>query len=133
MTDRMSREELIALIDTLNIDREEFWVLSSGALTIRKIFPNAGDLDMAVTNKGLEQLKKDYTLVQKPNGWYTVSDRIECTCLGEKEDLDYQPELIDGIYVQDINEYLEYLESSTREKDKQRIGLVKEYINGRKR
>lgn len=54
---RMKKDELLELIKTLKIDKEEFWVLSSGALVLRGIYPDAGDLDIAVTNKGLDELK----------------------------------------------------------------------------
>lgn len=131
MKKRMNKEELIQLINTLNIDKEEFWVLSSGALTLREIYPDAGDLDIAVTNNGLKQLQTNYELRQKDNGWYIINDKIECVCDGEKSELIYQPEYLDGIYVQNINEYLEYLNNSTREKDKKRIDLVKKYIKER--
>ena len=31
---RMNKNELIKLIDTLKIDKNEFWILSSGALVL---------------------------------------------------------------------------------------------------
>ena len=40
----MNKEELIELLNTLKIDKEEFWVLSSGALVLRDIYEDAGDL-----------------------------------------------------------------------------------------
>ena len=40
-------------------------------------------------------------------------------------------ELLGNYYVQDINNYLEYLKSSNREKDKLRIPMVEEYIRTR--
>ena len=41
----------------------------------------------------------------------------------------YQPELHEsGYYVQNIYDYYEYLISSTRDKDKQRIPLIENYI-----
>ena len=58
MEKRMNKEELIELIKTLKVSKEEFWVLSSGALVLRGIYPDAGDLDIAVTNKGMEELQK---------------------------------------------------------------------------
>lgn len=53
----MHKEELLNLLNTLKIDKNEFWILSSGALVLREIYESAGDLDIAVTYKGLEQLK----------------------------------------------------------------------------
>lgn len=125
----MEKEELLALIDELGIDFDEFWVLSSGALVIRDLFPDAGDLDIAVTEKGLEQLKKKYNLVQKENGWYIVNDRVECI-LDTKE-----PNKIErlGKYnLENLSKYFEYLKKSTREKDKIKYDIVNKYLNEKK-
>ena len=126
---RMNKEELINLIESVKIDKTEFWLLSSSSLLIRGIFPDAGDLDIAVTNKGLEQLKQNYNLIPKGNGFYIVTDNVECVCDGEIENLEFKPELIDGYLCQNIYEYLKFLKSSEREKDKLRIPIVEEYIN----
>ena len=126
---RMNKEQLIKLIESVKIDKTEFWLLSSSSLVIRGIYPDAGDLDIAVTEKGLEQLKQNYNLVPKGNGFYIVTHNVECVCDGEIEKLEYKPELIDGYLCQNIYEYLNYLNSSDREKDKLRIPIVEEYID----
>lgn len=123
--DRMNKEELLELLSTLKIDKEDFTILSSSALVLRDIYEDAGDLDIAVTKKGLNQLKQNYELIQKQNGWYIVNDKIECV----QDDMKNRRTLVGEYYLQDINDYLKYLESSEREKDKLRIPLVKEYIN----
>lgn len=128
MNERMNKESLLKLIRTLKIDIEDFWILSSGALVLRNIYPDAGDLDIAVTEEGLQQLMNNYKLKQKDNGWYIVNDKIECVCDGSKEKLKNQPELVCGYYVQNIKDYYNYLLSSSREKDKQRIPLVERYM-----
>lgn len=128
MKKRMNKKELLDLIKTLKLDKQEFWLLSSSALVLRDLYPDAGDLDIAVTNKGLEGLKQNYNLIKKENGWYIVTDKIECVCDGEKEKLKYQPELVEGYYVQNLQEYYEYLIQSTREKDKARIDIVEKAL-----
>ena len=65
MEKRMNKQELINLIESLKIDKEEFVILSSGALVLRGIMEDAGDLDLAITEKGLEQLKNNYELNQQ--------------------------------------------------------------------
>lgn len=133
MIKRMNKAELIDLLNTLKIDKEEFWFLSSGALVLREIYETAGDLDIDVTFKGLEQLKENYNLKEKDNGWYIVNDKVECVCDGEIESLKYKPEKLDcGYFVQNIFEYYEYLNSSIREKDIERIPLVKHYLKNLK-
>ena len=131
MEKRMNKEELIELIKTLKISKEEFWVLSSGALVLRGIYPDAGDLDIAVTNNGMEELQKNYDSIPEEyelGNFYKVTENIECVCDGNKEELKFKPEKVGEFYAQNIYEYLEYLEGSDREKDKKRIPLVKEYI-----
>ena len=128
MNERMNKHELLELLKTLKIDAEEFWILSSSALVLRVIFPDAGDLDIAVTDRGLEELKRNYNLKFKDNGWFIVNDKIEGVCEGAKEILKHQPEKIGEYYVQNINEYYNYLLNSDREKDKLRIPIVEDYI-----
>ena len=132
MEKRMNRNELIALIKTLKISKSNFWVLSSGALVLRGIYPDAGDLDIAVNDRGLKELKQNYNLIAKPNSnFYKVTENIECVCDGPKSKLKYKPEKVGDFYVQNIYEYLDYLKSSNREKDKKRIPIVEEYIKNK--
>lgn len=128
MEKRMNKEELIELIESIKIDREEFWILSSGALVIRGIYPDAGDLDIAVTEKGLQQLKENYNLIKKENGWYIVNDKVECI-LDTKEP--WKIEKFDKYNLQSIEKYYEFLKESKREKDKARMPLVEEYMRNR--
>ena len=130
MEKRMNKEELLELLNTLKISREEFVILSSSAVMFRGIYESCGDLDIAVTEKGLQELKENYSLKQKDNGWYIVNDKVECVCDGEIENLKYKPERLEcGYLVQNIHEYFEFLNKSEREKDKARIPLVKAYID----
>lgn len=131
MSQRMKKEDILKVLSELKISPEEFWVVSSGALVLRGIFPDAGDIDLAVTDRGLEELKENYSLKPKGNGWYQVSDCIECVGDGKKENLPYQPERIGEYYVQNIEEYEAYLKTSTREKDQKRIPIVRAYIQKR--
>lgn len=124
----MNKEELIELIENLKIGKEEFWILSSGALVIRGIYPDADDLDIAVTEKGLQELKEKYNLIEKGKGWYTVNDKVECI-LDTKEP--WKIEKVGEYYLQSIEKYYQFLKESSREKDKARIPLVEEYMKNR--
>ena len=125
----MNKEELIKLIENLKLEKNEYWILSSGALVIRGIYPDAGDLDIAVTEKGLQELKKNYELKEKGKGWYIVNDKIECV-LETKEE--WKIEKFGQDNLQSIDKYYDFLKNSSREKDKARIPLVKEYMENRK-
>lgn len=129
MKKRMTKEELIELIESLKIDTDEFWILSTAALVLRNLFPDAGDLDLAVTSKGLEQLKNNYNLKQKENGWYIVSENIECI-LDTKED--YKIEKVGKYYLESLQKYFDFLEKNKREKDKVKYEIVKKELIKRK-
>ena len=128
MEKRMNKEELIELIESLKLDKNEYWILSSGALVIRGIYPDAGDLDIAVTEKGLQELKNNYNLKEKTNGWYIVNDKIECV-LDTKEP--WKIEKYGEYNLQSIEKYYDFLKNSNREKDKARIPLIEEYMRNR--
>lgn len=121
----MNKKELEELINTLKIEKSEYWILSSAALVLRGIYEYAADLDIAVTEKGLKELKENYDLMQKENGWYIVNDKVECV-------LDTKApgkiEKIGTYYLQDIYDYYNFIKNSNREKDKKRIPLVEDYI-----
>lgn len=125
MENRMNKEELIKLIESLKIDTNEFWILSTSALVLRDLFKDAGDLDLAVTKKGLDELKASYDLKQKDNGWYIVNEKVECV-LDTKEP--WKIEKCGKYNLESIPKYFEYLKKSTRPKDKIRYDIVKEYI-----
>lgn len=125
MEKRMNKEELLYLLSSLKLDTNEFWVLSSSALVLRDLFPNAGDLDLAVTEEGLKQLKENYNLKQKENGWYIVTDNIECV-LDQKKD--WKIEKYGQYNLESLEKYFNYLKTSTREKDKIKYEIVSENL-----
>lgn len=129
MEKRMNKKELLELLKTLKISKEEFCILSSGALVLRDLFDSAGDLDIAVTKKGLEELKNNYDLKQKENGWYIVNDKVECV-LDTKED---KKEKYGDYYLQSLTNYFEFLEETKREKDKLKYEIVKNKLEEIKR
>ena len=65
MSERMRKKELLEVIKNLKISINEFVIVSSSSLVLRDILEDAGDLDLAVTVRGLEQLKDNYQLKQK--------------------------------------------------------------------
>lgn len=129
----MNKKQLLELLNTLKISKNEFWVLSSGALVLRDIYDKANDLDIAVTDEGLRELKNNYNLKSKYNGWYIVEEFVECVCKGSIENLEYKPQLLEcGYQVQNIKEYYIHLLSSSKEKNKLRIHIVEDYLNKNK-
>ena len=122
----MNRIELLELINSIPVDKKEYTILSSGALVVRGIWKEAHDLDLAVTEKGLEEFKKYYNVKPKNEKWYIVNDLIEC-CI---DPMDGKRELVEGLFLQDINNYYEFLITAKREKDIPKIEVVEKYMKG---
>lgn len=124
----MDKEELIKLLKSLKLNKDEYWILSSGALVMRGIYPDAGDLDIAVTEKGLQELKNNYNLKKKDNGWYTVTDKIECFPDTKNS---WKIEKYGKYNLESIEKYYKFLKKSSREKDKARIPLIEKYMKNK--
>ena len=122
----MYKEELVKLIDSLDVDFKEFCLLSTAALVIRGLYDKAGDLDIAVTEKGFKELEAKYNLRSKENGWYIVSDEVECIL---DNDTVQNAEVIDKYKLQNLEEYYYFLKSSTREKDIIKRQIVEKELN----
>ena len=122
----MNKKELLNLIKTLKIDKSEFWVLSSGNLVLRDLLDNANDLDIAVTEKGLEQLKLQFNLVQKDTGFYYVNDLVECI-VKPKDSIMYDK--IGDLQLQNLVVYHKWLSTTKREKDKIKYEIVTKYLS----
>ena len=83
---------------------------------------------MAVTEQGLQELQKNYNLKSKGNGWYTVTDKIECV-VDTKED--WKVENYGDFYLESLEKYFNYLKDSKREKDKVKYDIVKKELEKR--
>lgn len=124
----MEKKELINLIEKLKVDKSEIVILSTGSLVLRGIWDSANDLDLAVTKKGLEELKNNYNLVQKPNGFYIVNELVECV----EDDMVGKKELVGKYYLQNIIEYYNFIKNSGREKDIPKIEPIEQYMKQKK-
>ena len=120
----MKKNEVLELIESLKISPDEFTILSTAALVLRDIYSEAKDLDIAVTQKGFDELNSNYNLTRKNDEWYIVNDKVECIV----DDMVDKREKINDYYVQDIYDYLKFIESSNRDKDKIKVPIVKNYI-----
>ena len=122
---RMKKNELINLIESLGIPYDDFYILSSSALVLREILSDAGDLDIAVNQKGFDALSKKYDLVNTHDNWYKVTDNIECIL---KVFNDKDIEKVGKYNLENLETYYNFIKNSEREKDKLRIPLVEKAL-----
>ena len=126
MEERIGKDELIELLETLRLDKEEYSILSTSALVLRGIYKDSGDLDIAVTEKGLNELKENYDLISKGDGWYIVEENVECVL---DDSLVYKREKYGDYYLEDLEIYYDFLRQRNSENDEEKIKLIEKYLN----
>ena len=125
MEERIGKDELIELLETLRLDKEEYSILSTSALVLRGIYKDSGDLDIAVTEKGLNELKENYDLISKGDGWYIVEENVECVL---DDSLVYKREKYGDYYLEDLEIYYDFLRQRNSENDEEKIKLIEKYL-----
>ena len=77
----MNKEELKKIVDSLNLPKDEYYILSSGSLALYDLRENAKDLDLCVSKELFERLKEKFNIDEKDKnncGFYKVNDFVEC-------------------------------------------------------
>ena len=123
----MSKEEILKQLDSLDINRENITILSSGALTIRGILTSARDIDIAITKDEFDKINKKYKLLHLSDNWYRLNSKIEFMVDG----FTGKREKVGKYYLHEINDYYEYIKSNLNEKNKKRIPLVEKYLKSK--
>lgn len=124
----MNKKELLNLVDTLKLPKEEYFILSGGALLMAGLRESTNDLDIGITKKGFEILKEKYALklTDKNIPKYEITDKIECM-LVEKLDLDIT--YIDNYPCQSLISIYNFKKRLNREKDMADILAIEKYLN----
>ena len=125
----MNKEELLNLLNTLELPKTEYYILSSGSLLLYELREMAGDLDLCVSNELFKQLRKKYNLKESDKneyGFYHISKEIEIVP-NSKEN--FKMEYKDGYPVESLETILVFKEKRNASKDKKDIENIKRYLN----
>lgn len=126
----MNKAELLELVDNLNLPKEEYCILSGGALVLNGISETTEDLDLGLTDISFEILTQKYTPIPtgKFENHYSLTDNIECLFI---KDYKIKVEYVDGYPCESLECILEYKQSLNREKDKKDIIKIKKFLHER--
>lgn len=125
----MNKEELLNLLNTLELPKTDYYILSSGSLLLYGLREMAGDLDLCVSNELFKQLRKKYNLKESDKneyGFYHISKEIEIVP-NSKEN--FKMEYKDGYPVESLETILAFKEKRNAPKDKKDIENIKRYLN----
>ena len=124
----MNKEYIEKLLKELNIMDGEYYVVGSSAMVIRGIREVAGDLDLCMTEKALEELKTRYNVEKTDKGYdnlYKINDEIEFF-VDPKEK--FNVEYAHGWPLEDIRVLLDFKLNRNAEKDQQDIINIRKYL-----
>ncbi len=124
----MNKEELLNLVDSLNLPKSEYYILSSGCLLLYGLRDIANDLDLCITRNLFLELQKRYNLTDKDKnecGFYKISDLVEVVITGK---FPFEYDIKDGYQVQKLESILNSKKSSNREKDKIDVINIERYL-----
>ena len=126
----MNKEELLKLVESLKLPKDEYYILGGGSLVMFGIKDTTGDLDLCVSDELFERLKKEYNLVEKNEcGFYSISDVIEIIPNPKEE---FTCEVIDGYQVEELRRILEFKKKRRAPKDILYIEKIEEYLKNNK-
>lgn len=128
----MNKEELLKLVESLNIPKDEYYILGGGSLVMFGIKETTSDLDLCVSNELFAKLKEEYNLDEKDKnecGFYQISDIIEIIPNPKEE---FTAQEIDGYKVEELKRILEFKKKRNAPKDKPYIEKITQYLEGQK-
>lgn len=124
----MNKEELLKLVESLNIPKDEYYILGGGSLVMFGIKETTSDLDLCVSNELFAKLKEKYNLDEKDKnecGFYQISDIIEIIPNPKEE---FTAQEIDGYKVEELKRILEFKKKRNAPKDKPYIEKITQYL-----
>lgn len=124
----MNKEELYKLVEKLKLPITEYCILSGGSLVMHGIRENTNDLDIDITKKDFEIIKKYFrpTLVDENKKLYKIIENIE-RFLDNNFETDI--EFIEGYPCQSLMSVYRLKKKLNREKDQSDIIAIKKVLN----
>ena len=125
----MNKEELKKLVDSLDLPKDEYYILSSGSLALYDLRKNARDLDLCVSKELFKDLKEKFNIDEKDKnscGFYKINDLIECIPEDKKS---FTRDFREGYPVETLESILKFKKNLMREKDIEDIENIEKFLN----
>jgi hypothetical protein len=122
----MNKNELIALVDSLNMPKNMYRILSGGSLVMMGIKEKTNDLDMSITSELFEILKNKYDIKKSDkdiNDLFCINDLIEFMVEDE-----FEYTMVDNYPCEPLLNVLKFKEEKGRPKDLIDIISINDYI-----
>ena len=123
----MNKKEYLSKLDELNLDKDKFCIIGGGVLLLHGLKETTNDIDIQILPDYFKILKTRFKF-KKSNKYpnlYELNDYIE-VCLRDFSSKDI--DIVDGYPVETLEKELEWKITNNREKDREDIVKISEYI-----
>lgn len=124
----MNKLEFLKIVDELNFDKQSYCIISGGVMLMYNLKKDTEDVDLKIKPELFKELSNKYkfTKSQKYSYLYELSSNIEISVLDfDSKDIVW----IDGYPVESIKNQLEWKLAHNRDKDKNDIKIIREYLD----
>lgn len=123
----MNKKEFIKKLDSLNLDKNRYCIISGGVMLLYDLKPTTEDIDIKVRPDYFEELqsKYDFKKSQKYDYLYELDDETEVAVL------DYDDNDIRTVYgypAESLELQLKWMLEQNRPKDKEKIDIIKDFL-----
>ena len=127
----MNREEFLARLDSLNLDKQRYCVLSGGVMLLYGLRETTADIDIKVRPDYFEELKTKFTFSKSPKypDLYELGDDVE-VAVRDYDDKDVRAVLDHP--VESLELTLQWMLKHNRPKDQEKIKIIQNYLKGAK-
>ncbi len=123
----MNKEEYIKKLDSLNLDKNRYCIISGGTMLLYGLKPTTEDIDIKVRPDYFEELKSIYEFKKSPkyDYLYELEDKAEVAVLDyDDKDVRY----VCGYPVESLELQLKWMIEHNREKDQEKIKIIKDFL-----
>ena len=125
----MVKKEFLKRLDELNLDKNKYCIIASGVMLMHGLKDECNDIDLKVTKELFDELMNKYQMKQSDryDYVYELLDIFDVNCRNfDKNNI----EIIDGYPVESLKLQLDWMIENNREKDKEKIEKIKNYLGG---
>ena len=124
----MTKEEYLKKIDSLNLDKSRYCIISGGIMLLYGLKDKTEDIDIKVRPDYFEELKERFDFKKSPKYpyLYEIDDETEVAVLDFDEK---DTRIVDGYPVESLELQLKWMIEHNREKDQEKIKIIKKFLN----
>ena len=123
----MNKEEFLKKLDSLNLDKNRYCIISGGVMLLYDLKPTTDDIDIKIRPDYFEELKSIYEFKKslKYDYLYELDDKTEVAVLDyDDKDVKY----VCGYPVESLELQLKWMLEHNRAKDQEKIKKIKDFL-----